>query len=154
MTDIFDDYPEYTLDDIDKKIDVLEELIIEFSEYIESSKDTLDDIENKLISLNTNIEEIELKINNLIINLNSINNEIDLIENLISLNSTSGNANNKHSNLSTLYLEKDYYNNELNILVKHENRLNITKNKLIQSASNLLRMLDVKLNHIRNYKLD
>jgi chromosome segregation ATPase len=154
MTDIFDDYPEYTLDDIDKKIDVLEELIIEFSEYIESSKDTLDDIENKLISLNTNIEEIELKVNNLIINLNSINNEIDLIKKLMILNSTSGNSNEVHSNLNVLYLEKDYYNNELNILVKHKNRLNITKNKLIQSASNLLRLLDIKLNHIRNYKLD
>lgn len=169
MFDIFENLPDYTLDEVDKKIDILDNIVHSFSDVITNAKDTLDDIDEEIRKLEDSIENYNDKIRDLTADvfacqtdLISLEHEHWKLSNEIEerLNDAPNVVSEAYSELiyieqhiKTLDIEEEQCNKQLKTSKKMLNRNKDSKNKLIQSASNLLYSLNLHLNQLKQVQI-
>lgn len=167
MFDIFENLPDYTLDEVDKKIDVLDNIVHSFSEVITNAKDTLDDIDEEIKKLEDSIENLNDKIRDLNMDifacqtdLISLEHERWKLNNVLEDSKDNESVSDAYSELiyteqhiDALLIEEQQCSKELKLIKKMLKRDKNSKIKLIQSASTLLYSLNLHLNQIKQVQI-
>lgn len=168
--DLFDNLPDHSLDEVDKILDVLNQLATSFCDHINLARDTLDNIDTEVLSSDEKIFDYKQQIIELKDSLETCDLDIDELESSI----------NHREYITQEELEEDdedmdsWYDStlfdlecEIDLLecekvaireniIDFENKIDRKKKqklKLVQTSANILYSIKIKLNDLRNYKI-